>query len=112
MAGVSVGWNNVRDEGAASIGELLKNNNTISELNIGSSYLFTIEGNNIWNEGAREIWTALMSNQSLETLDLSIPHSAVGANNITSGGVEQLEDVLKANTVLHKLHLGTCCTKM
>jgi len=68
------GKNNIGNEGAEIIGEVLMKNNSLTSLNLGILLLISnlIESSNIGYEGAKIIGEALIKNNSLTSLNLGI----------------------------------------
>ena len=83
--------NNLSDDGAITISDGLKYNNTLLELNISQ--------NNITNEGTKNITKAIQVNTTLRKLDIS--------NNILSDdGATAIGNCLKCNSCLLELYIS------
>ena len=83
--------NNLCDDGAVTISDGLKYNNTLLELNISQ--------NNITNEGTKNITKAIQVNTTLRKLDIS--------NNILSDdGATAISNCLKCNSCLLELYIS------
>ncbi|XP_077107524.1 leucine-rich repeat-containing protein 45 [Ranitomeya variabilis] len=84
--------NNLRGEGAESLGKLLRHNTSVTSL--------TLEWNNLgmWEDGFSLLCDGLSCNQTLEKLDLR-------NNQINHKGAEELSAALKQNLTLRELDL-------
>ena len=83
--------NNLCDDGAVTISDGLKYNNTLLELNISQ--------NNITNEGTKNLTKAIQVNTTLRKLDIS--------NNILSDdGATAIGNCLKCNSCLLELYIS------
>ena len=78
-------------EGAKAIGEALKVNTSLTEINLW--------GNNIGDEGGKAIGEALKVNTSLTEISLY-------GNNIGAEGAKAIREALKVNTSLTKIYSG------
>ncbi|GJQ14896.1 hypothetical protein GpartN1_g6687.t1 [Galdieria partita] len=93
---LNIGANNITSEGAKYLSEALKANDTLTRLDIGGN---TFSGNTITSEGAKYLSEALKENDTLTRLNL---HN----NNITSEVVQYLSEALKENHTLAKLDIS------
>jgi Ran GTPase-activating protein (RanGAP) involved in mRNA processing and transport len=115
---LNFGWNNIRDEGTKHLSATLKNNTTLTALNL--------DDNNINDEGTKCLSGALMNSLALKKLilfDNKINHIGakylseklktyssltilnLGFNNIGNEGVIYLSENLKTNSTLTILDL-------
>ena len=88
LTSLNLGFNNIGDQGAQAIAEILANNTTLTSLNLRS--------NNIDDQGAQAIAKALANNTTLTSLNL-------GWNNIDDQGVQAIAEALANNTTLTSL---------
>ena len=88
---LSLGENQIGDEGAKAIGKTLQTNTSLQFLNL--------DDNQIGNEGAKAIGKALQTNTSLLNLDLS-------GNQIGNEGAIAIGKGLQTNTSLQYLYLN------
>ena len=111
--------NNLSDDGAVTISDGLKNNNTLLELNISH--------NNITNKGIKNITESIQVNTTLKKLDLShnvisddgtvtisdglknnntLLELNISHNNITNKAIKYITESIQVNTTLKKLNLS------
>lgn len=90
--------NQIRDQGASAIAEMLAHNRSLTRLDLKS--------NDIGVEGAVAIFEALNMNSTLTDLDLGIPAVGGGVRNrLGAKAVEKLSSLLKSNRSLFHLSL-------
>ena len=111
--------NRISHIGAATIGEYLKNNNFLLELNLSKNNIgpngiiaiakaievnaslqkFDISCCGVSDDGAAAISNGLKCNHSLQELNLS-------QNNISNGGTKKIAEAIQANVTLQKLDIS------
>lgn len=92
--------NQITDEGLEFICIALKDNHTLTCLNLAY--------NNIHDDGAKKLGAALLKNKGVSELDLStIPLYYLGFNHIVKEGTEKLAEVLRNNGFIRILNLGS-----
>ena len=109
-------YNNIADDGAVAIGECLKNNNTLQELNMsynkvsdssisGALKIYItlkihISHNIISDDGAVAISDCLTINNTLQELTLSW-------NSTATEGITKIAEAIAVNTCLHALDVSS-----
>ena len=88
---MKLSFKNIGDEGAKAIGEALKSNKTLTNLDV--------RHNKIQSEGAKAIGRALKSNKTLTSLNLQ-------SNEIEDEGMQAIGEALKSNRTLTSLVFG------
>ena len=90
--------NQIRDQGASAIAEMLEHNRSLTRLDLRS--------NDIGVDGASAIFFALAKNSTLTDLDLGVPPVGGGVRNrLGAKAVETLSSLLKSNRSLFHLSL-------
>ena len=85
---MELGRNEIHEEGASHIAEVLKNTSIVSALSLGD--------NPIGDRGLQTIFNSLMQNHTLKVLDVS-------ECNMTDAGVPSLAEAMNINTTLKRL---------
>ncbi|GAB4815992.1 hypothetical protein N2152v2_003038 [Parachlorella kessleri] len=93
LTDVNINMNDVGDDGAFQLAASLKDNRTLKTLDVG--------GNNIGPDGGKALAAALRGNESLQTLEL-------GYNPIGPEGAKAFSDLLKYDMKVETLKLGWC----
>ena len=86
--------NDIKEEGAKDVAQVLANNNTLKTLSI--IYYAGIGWNRIGYEGIKAIALALTHNNSLKWIDIS-------GNSLEDNAIEEIANVLKYNKTLATL---------
>ena len=118
--------NNIRNEGAKALSELIQMNTSLTSMNLGREEINGrrkewIDGwmidNEIKIEGAKLMSETLKTNSTLTTLDMSCSEPKklnkeitndgwLTDNDIEIEGAKSLSEMLQANTTLKSLYLG------
>lgn len=92
------------DDDAIAIGEALKRNNALFEVDLRKFYINQADNNKITEKGANAIANALETSTGITSLNFA------WGNTIRDGGIASLTNALRTNTSLAKLKLSNLQT--